>query len=93
MKKLLKQYLKNLTDTAIRGDAREESYYIHLDNLIKQYAEIKDVKKVDVTIFLKRPKLEIPIFVFGMGKIISRVTSKQKILPLQTLIILKTLNN
>ena len=40
MKKLLEQYLKNLTETSKRGDAREESYYKHLDDLIKGYAKI-----------------------------------------------------
>jgi len=40
MKKLLAQYLKNLTNTSQRGDVQEESYYRHLDDLIKQYAEI-----------------------------------------------------
>lgn len=36
MKQLREQYLKNLTTTSQRGDAREESYYKHLDELIKQ---------------------------------------------------------
>jgi len=34
MKNLLQQYLKNLTETSKRGDAREESYYKHLDELV-----------------------------------------------------------
>lgn len=43
MKKLLEQYLKNITETLNRGDAREESYYKHLDELVKQYAEIQNM--------------------------------------------------
>jgi len=45
MKKLLEQYLKNLTTTTQHGDAREESYYKHLDDLIKKYAELQKYKK------------------------------------------------
>ncbi|GBD93661.1 hypothetical protein BMS3Abin05_01246 [bacterium BMS3Abin05] len=41
MKELLEHYLKNLTKTLQLGDAREESYYKHLDALIKQYAEVQ----------------------------------------------------
>ena len=52
MKKLLEQYLKNLTDTSNRGDAREESYYKHLDDLIKQYAEIQKIKNINDSVDL-----------------------------------------
>ena len=60
MKKLLEQYLKNLTDTTRRGDAREESYYKHLDSLIKQVALIQSIKKVDVTILPKKTEAGNP---------------------------------
>lgn len=62
MKELLEQYLKNLTHTAQRGDAREESYYKHLDDLIKQYAEIQKIKNVDVTILPKKTEAGNPDF-------------------------------
>ena len=62
MKKLLEQYLKNLTNTSQRGDAREESYYKHLDNLIKQFAEIQKIKNVDVTILPKKTEAGNPDF-------------------------------
>jgi len=52
VKKLLEQYLKNLTDTSNRGDAREESYYKHLDDLIKQYAEIQKIKNINDSVDL-----------------------------------------
>lgn len=68
MKKLLEQYLKNLTDTLKRGDAREESYYKHLDELIKQYAEIQKIKKVDVTILPKKTEAGNPDFRVWDGK-------------------------
>lgn len=68
MKKLLKQYLKNLVDTSKRGDAREESYYKHLNDLIKQYAEIQKVKDIDVTILPKKTEAGNPDFRVWDGK-------------------------
>ena len=68
MNELLEQYLKNLTYTAQRGDAREESYYKHLDDLIKQYAEIQKIKNVDVTILPKETEAGNPDFRIWDGK-------------------------
>jgi len=68
MKKILEQYLKNLTETSKRGDAREESYYKHLDELVKQYAEIKKIKQVDVTILPKKTEAGNPDFRVWDGK-------------------------
>ena len=50
MKEILEQYLKNITSVSLRGDAREESYYKNLDELIKQFAEIQKIKNIDITI-------------------------------------------
>jgi len=68
VKKLLEQYLKNLTETSKRGDAREESYYKYLDELIKRYAEIQNIKNVDVTILPKRTEAGNPDFRVWDGK-------------------------
>lgn len=68
MKKILEQYLKNLTETSKRGDTREESYYKHLDELVKQYAEIKKIKQVDVTILPKKTEAGNPDFRVWDGK-------------------------
>ena len=68
MKKILEQYLKNLTQTSKRGDAREESYYKHLDELVKQYAEIQKTKQVDVTILPKKTEAGNPDFRIWDGK-------------------------
>jgi len=68
VKKLLDNYLKNLTETYQRGDAREESYYKHLDELVKQYAEIKNIKNVDVTILPKKTEAGNPDFRVWDGK-------------------------
>ncbi len=68
MKKLLDQYLKNLSETSKHGDAREESYYKHLDELVKQYAEIQKIKQVDVTILPKKTEAGNPDFRVWDGK-------------------------
>jgi len=68
VKKLLEQYLKNLTVSSKRGDAREESYYKHLDELIKEYAEIQKIKQVDVTILPKKTEAGNPDFRIWDGK-------------------------
>lgn len=49
IKNILKYYLKELSNTFQRGDAREESYYRHLDDLIKKVAEVLRFKNIDVT--------------------------------------------
>lgn len=68
LKKLLEEYLKNLTATTRKGDAREESYYKHLDDLIKQYAEKHMIKNVDVTILPKKTEAGNPDFRIWDGK-------------------------
>ncbi|MDW7679700.1 MAG: type ISP restriction/modification enzyme, partial [bacterium] len=66
--KILKQYLKDLSETAARGDAREESYYKHLDDLIKQFAEIQNIKNIDITILPKKTEAGNPDFRIWDGK-------------------------
>ena len=68
MKEILEQYLKNLTGTSLRGDAREESYYKHLDELIKQFAEIQKIKNIDITILPKKTEAGNPDFRIWDGK-------------------------
>jgi len=62
LKQLLEQYLKNLTNTFQRGDAREESYYANLDELIKETAAFLKVKNIDVTILPKKTEAGNPDF-------------------------------
>ena len=62
MKQILEEYLANLSDTFNRGDAREESYYKHLDDLIKQCAEIQNIKNIEVTILPKKTDAGNPDF-------------------------------
>jgi len=68
VKKLLEQYLKNLTHTSNRGDAREESYYEHLKALVVHYADSQNIKNVDVTILPKKTEAGNPDFRIWDGK-------------------------
>jgi len=68
LKQLLKQYLKNLTNTFQRGDAREESYYTNLDELVKKTADILKVKNIDITILPKKTEAGNPDFRIWDGK-------------------------
>ncbi|TFB08454.1 DNA methyltransferase [Candidatus Atribacteria bacterium MT.SAG.1] len=68
LEELLKQYLKNLTNTFQRGDAREESYYTNLDELIKKMAAILKVKNIDITILPKKTEAGNPDFRIWDGK-------------------------
>ena len=68
LEELLEQYLKNLTNTFQRGDAREESYYTNLDELIKKTAAFLKVKNIDVTILPKKTEAGNPDFRIWDGK-------------------------
>jgi len=68
VKKLLERYLKNITETSKHGDAREESYYKHLDDLIKEYSEIQKNKNIDITILPKKTEAGNPDFRIWDGK-------------------------
>ena len=68
VKSLLKTYLKNLSNTYQRGDAREESYYNHLDDLIKKLSETLHFKNIDVTTLPKKTDAGNPDFRIWDGK-------------------------
>jgi len=59
---MLKKYLKNLQTTLNRGDAREESYYAHLKDLLLAFAEESKIKKPDITILPKKTEAGNPDF-------------------------------
>jgi len=65
---MLKQYLKNLQNTINQGDAREESYYKHLENLILDFTQANKIKKVSVTILPKKTEAGNPDFRVWDGK-------------------------
>ncbi len=68
MKDLIKQYLKSLNEVSLHGDAREESFYPQLASLIKNYAELKNIKRVDITILPKKTEAGNPDFRIWDGK-------------------------
>lgn len=59
---MLELYLKNIADTTIQGDAREESYYPHLSNLVKEIAASFGKNKTHVTILPKKTEAGNPDF-------------------------------
>lgn len=59
---MLKEYLNNIQDSINQGDAREESYYTHLDKLIRDFATGNNIKKVDITILPKKTEAGNPDF-------------------------------
>lgn len=78
MKKILEHYLNDLIDTSKRGDAREESYYKNLEELIKQYADAQNIKNIDVTILPKKTEAGNPDFRVwdGQNHIIGYIEAK-----------------
>jgi hypothetical protein len=68
IKQLLEQYLKECTLTSQRGDAREESYYKHLDELIKNFADLLKIKNIDITILPKKTEAGNPDFRIWDGR-------------------------
>ncbi|HAL64349.1 MAG TPA: DNA methyltransferase [Bacteroidales bacterium] len=65
---MLKQYLNSLQTTFNQGDAREESYYEHLKNLLLNYANERQLKKVDITILPKPTEAGNPDFRIWDGR-------------------------
>ena len=59
---MLKKYLKDLQATLNKGDAREESYYAHLKDLLLANAEKSKIKKPDITILPKKTEAGNPDF-------------------------------
>jgi len=75
---MLKAYFKRIFDVAKRGDAREESYYSALEELLKNYAVSIGKKQVDVTTLPKKTEAGNPDFRVwdGRQQIIGYVEAK-----------------
>jgi predicted helicase len=75
---MIDNYLSNLFNTHQKGDAREESYYKHLADLITSFSETKRNKKIDVTILPKKTEVGNPDFRIwdGRQKIIGYIEAK-----------------
>lgn len=75
---MTKKYLSNLFRTYQRGDAREESYYEHLADFLRNYSQSKRNKKIDVTTLPKQTEAGNPDFRIwdGRQKIIGYIEAK-----------------
>lgn len=68
MKYMLKKYLKTIHEIANRGDAREESYYSTLENLLNVFTESINKKDVKITTIPKKTEAGNPDFRLWDGK-------------------------
>jgi hypothetical protein len=65
---LLKSYLKRIFDISNQGDAREESYYSALEELLNQYAVSINKKSIHITTLPKKTEAGNPDFRVWDGK-------------------------
>lgn len=65
---MLKSYLKRITEVSKRGDAREESYYSCLEELLKNYAESINKKQINITTLPKKTEAGNPDLRIWDGK-------------------------
>ncbi|MFQ5686538.1 MAG: N-6 DNA methylase [Candidatus Scalindua sp.] len=65
---MLKTYLKRIFEVAKRGDAREESYYSSLEELLSNYTVSINKKKTHVTTIPKKTEAGNPDFRIWDGK-------------------------
>ncbi|HRG02237.1 MAG TPA: N-6 DNA methylase [Bacteroidia bacterium] len=66
---MLKQYLSEIANTTIQGDAREESYYLHLSNLVKAFSDSIGKTKTHITILPKKTEAGNPDFRIWDGQL------------------------
>lgn len=59
---MFKQYLESIAKTCLHGDQREESFYPAIANLITEFANSLQKKKVSVTILPKKTEAGNPDF-------------------------------
>ncbi|NLK49993.1 MAG: DNA methyltransferase, partial [Candidatus Cloacimonetes bacterium] len=72
LKRALTKYIKDLQDIINRQDATEESFYGCLEELIKAYAEINNIKNCNVTVLPKPMEAGNPDFCIRDGS--NRIT-------------------
>ncbi len=79
MQELTKKYLEALTSIIQRGDAREESFYSTLENLIKQLSEHFSKKNTEITILPRKTEAGNPDFRIwdGAFDIVGYIEAKQ----------------
>ncbi len=76
---MLQDYLKKIADTTAQGDAREESYYVHLAALINSFAESIGRKNIQITILPKKTEAGNPDFRIwdGQQSIVGYIEAKR----------------
>jgi hypothetical protein len=76
---MVKSYLEKIFEVAKRGDAREESYYSCLEELLKNYADSIDKKQIHITTLPKKTDAGNPDFRIWDGKqsIVGYIEAKQ----------------
>jgi len=67
-RKMLNEYLNAIQQTRERGDAREESYYGHLKDLILAFARENNLRQTDITVLPKQTEAGNPDFRVWDGK-------------------------
>jgi len=77
---MIKRYFKKIKDIYERGDAREESFYSILKELIEEYANKIRKDKISITTLPKKTEGETLILESGVEKIKLLVTLRQRIL-------------
>jgi hypothetical protein len=65
---MLNEYLNAIQETLERGDAREESYYGHLKDLILAFARENNLRQTDITVLPKQTEAGNPDFRVWDGK-------------------------
>src|SRR4030065_2740307 len=75
---MTKKYLAAIFRTHQKGDAREESYYEHLADFLREFSQTERKKKIDVTILPKKTEAGNPDFRVwdGRQKIIGYIEAK-----------------
>ena len=65
---MIDTYIKKIASITKRGDAREESYYPALAELLEEFSETKRKKKAHVTVLPKKTEAGNPDFRVWDGK-------------------------
>jgi hypothetical protein len=66
--KILKPYVARLRQSAVRGDAREESFYPALEFLLNEFSNLTNKKDIYVTVLPKETDAGNPDFRIWHGK-------------------------
>jgi len=76
---MIKEFLTNIAETTVQGDAREESYYGHFANFLESFAEETGKKHIQITTLPKKTEAGNPDFRVwdGKQKIVGYIEAKK----------------